>query len=829
MSLVKFTRNLPAHWATCGIYLKGQEVEVERDGAKSIEIACGKRPIGFTHHSTVSPERTALVLERNPDRYGAVGVYTGPRSVGLVCLDIDVNLSVLRKEWEEDLGGFHVTSPTPEAGKWFFTIPQDKWLSVDDVSRAATKRGFEVLWGRQAIICGAYPDGGEYVPHGDPNAIPEAPGWLLALMQESYELKRRDEKKRGIVSSKYSLRSREETAAIAQSCLNAIRPEGGGEDLWWRVGAMLHSELPGEEGLELWREWSQRDPDYEDHWRGSSDPCAERWTGFKNKGTKGLGFGSLVNLADEFDPNRDRFQKDGLTALVEEIEATPIRYRQDYLAGQELLDRALKLEDEIENPAVLDQAKHLLGLEAGRRDGALTVDRLLDTHLTFERSGGIKESDLSTLDDSGFEYLVPGLIPKPWLLLVHADGGTGKSAMAQTLCKHVTQGMPFNVHGKMFDVPRGKALWLNGDQSERVLRRQFELIGVNTGVDVVAEWDMAWYRRFCRMQKKGTYDLIVIDSLDGCNDSNPYEENRREYALPLKKLARRNGIDFPACSIVVLHHNNRNGNFRGTSSIKAAVDETWNMQKLDAAMTAKLELPFNSRLITVEKSRDDREGQEMVFTLQQDFTYKIGTPESAKLVRGNTPNDYMLDLLDLFADETTADVWSAPMIEAHEKLGGDNRTRAIRYSLQKLEAQKLIERCDPPTPPSGRGKPPAFYRLSGSSIRKAFSKRSSRAQGESEKECVKNQTPCTGTDLNDKTVCQKSSFVNNPTPTPSQDPEGGAIIDKPALLTNPLSNKNDCAAVDLNKDTEPHVHKGEQPSGAVTDEERQASINRWKL
>ena len=64
------------------------------------------------------------------------------------------------------------------------------------------------------------------------------------------------------------------------------------------------------------------------------------------------------------------------------------------------------------------------------------------------------------------------------------------------------------------------------------------------------------------MQEKGKYDLIVIDSLDGCNDSNPYEENRREYALPLKKLARRNDIDFPACSIVVLHHNNRNGNFR---------------------------------------------------------------------------------------------------------------------------------------------------------------------------------------------------------------------------------------------------------------------------
>ena len=38
------------------------------------------------------------------------------------------------------------------------------------------------------------------------------------------------------------------------------------------------------------------------------------------------------------------------------------------------------------------------------------------------------------------------------------------------------------------------------------------------------------------MQNKYAYDLVIIDSLDGCNDSNPYEENRREYALPIRNL-----------------------------------------------------------------------------------------------------------------------------------------------------------------------------------------------------------------------------------------------------------------------------------------------------
>ena len=91
---------------------------------------------------------------------------------------------------------------------------------------------------------------------------------------------------------------------------------------------------------------------------------------------------------------------------------------------------------------------------------------------------------------------------------------------------------------------------------------------MQSNVDVMAEWDMQWYRQFCNLQNEKQYALVVIDSLDGCNDSNPYEENRREYARPLKRLARRNGKDFASCSIIVIHHNNRNGGFRGTSAIR---------------------------------------------------------------------------------------------------------------------------------------------------------------------------------------------------------------------------------------------------------------------
>ena len=67
------------------------------------------------------------------------------------------------------------------------------------------------------------------------------------------------------------------------------------------------------------------------------------------------------------------------------------------------------------------------------------------------------------VDDTPFEYLIPGLLPKPWTLLVHADGGTGKTAMCQTIAKHIGHGKAFNVYGGLVNVPTGKVLWLNGD------------------------------------------------------------------------------------------------------------------------------------------------------------------------------------------------------------------------------------------------------------------------------------------------------------------------------------------------------------------------------
>ena len=513
-----------------------------------------------------------------------------------------------------------------------------------------------------------------------------------------------------------------------------------------------------------------------------------------------LFIGSLIYEADAVDPERARFQRDGLTQLVEEIQASPAKFKLEIISGQELLDRAAELERTIEDPALLDQAKHELAAEAGRtREGSTAIDRLLDAHLTFKRNANYKAKDISELDNADFEYIIPGVLPKPWLLLVHADGGTGKSAMCQTLCKHVSQGKPFEVYGAMEDLPKGKCLWLNGDQGARIVRRQFEAIGVDTGVDVVGEWDMSWYSRFKRIQgggideegvyKPGRYDLVVIDSLDGCNDSNPYEENRREYALPLKRLARRNGEDFGACTIIVIHHNNKSGSFRGTSAIKAAVDETWNMTRLDNKQIAELGIPLNSRLITVEKSRDDREGNQMLFTLLPDFTYRIGAaPEPRDVQVAMSPNQLMRGVLDYM--RKTGEVVCLNDLVEHDQFGGVMKRRALEHVLKRLYSHQLIERVDAPLR-RGKGRPPVFYKATGVISKRPFNLSLARGVSPSNGGLFENPSP--GTEDKFRRVRENPSVG-------IKDDAPGLYSDHP-IFPEPVGNKIPSSATDYTKST----------------------------
>jgi hypothetical protein len=680
MNLLSFVRSLPNHWATAPIYKKG--VPLPKGGE-----ACGKNPLGRAHHDKMAPEATAMVIERQPETFQAVGVFTGPRSEGLVILDVDANLGAVEAKWGKDLAGApRITSPKKAAAKFLFTVPQELWTEVSDISLAASGEGWEVLWGRQGLLNGAYPAGGTYTLKGDLNAVPEAPGWLLERMKQSFKAKNDKKVGKSLRDGRWSMRSTEERIAIAQSCLSVIQPQGrGSEQLWWQIGAMLQSDLPGDEGLNLWREWSLQDSEYENDWADGKDPCQSRWdAGFKQGG---LGFGSLIRLADHYDPERARFTRDGCGSVVDEVEAKPVFYQRVSLSFEEVIQKARSYL-ELDNPAEMNFKLNSLALDAGYRD-QFALEKLIVDQIQFEGAKGLMDvSALQDLDGQR-EYLIPDVLPHPSVALIYGAGGDGKSMFAWTLAKHIATGAPFVVRGKHVPVQQGPVLLLNGDQPLLQLKEQLEEVEypLDDRTKLLTDWSLQRYAQFIKLMEKVQPKLVVIDSLIGCSGGRAFDENKSDFATPLYWLTRNNGVLFPATTILIIHHANKQGGFRGTSAIRDAVDTTLSLRKPSKEEVEKGSVPEHSRIVTIEKSRFGRSGTALIMRQEDDLSFSVAdfTPEvDDSNTSPSSVTDKVLQRLRIGHPRafSNTDLNSDPVV------GG--KTAAIQKSLQRLVKRGLI-------------------------------------------------------------------------------------------------------------------------------------------
>ena len=102
MSNANFIPNIPLNWSTCPIYAKGvllpKKNETDPDA-----FAGGKSPLGKAWKLNLNVEESALMIEKQPEVFKAIGVFTGVKSEGLVIFDVDRNLGAIKKKWGKDL------------------------------------------------------------------------------------------------------------------------------------------------------------------------------------------------------------------------------------------------------------------------------------------------------------------------------------------------------------------------------------------------------------------------------------------------------------------------------------------------------------------------------------------------------------------------------------------------------------------------------------------------------------------------------------------------------------------------------------------------------
>jgi hypothetical protein len=688
--LLAFVRQLPVGPAYAPIYAKGQVF------GKHDDVSKGKAPHEDSHHRVMSPADVALLIERKPEVFKAVGLFTGIRSGGLVILDVDANLSTLRKKWGNTLDGAPVvTSTKKNAAKFIFRVPEEQRSRVKGISGRVTGAGYEVLWGMQGVIAGEYPgssDGkapsGFYALQGDLSAVPEAPEWLLAEMRAAKEA---DAPAQGLIKNRkgldFSGRTEDELFELVQDCLSVLPHLGRGtEDYWWSVGAMIAEALPNEKGLMLWSSWSAEDPAFEEDWT-SGNPCEAKWPHILKRAgrAENKGLGSLIFLADQYDAERQRFRESSRKTLGELEDSKVQRIQAVHLDYQEVITRA-KVLQQLENPAEMAHKMNVLALEAGYRDAG-ALERLLIAQMQFEQQDDEMAMSRLLEKDLKFEYLIPDLLPCPGTVMIHGAGGDGKSMSAWTIAKHVARGIPFSVRGDLVPVEAGPVLILNGDQSEVQVQQQLRDLEFQPSdpVTVVMGWDLNWYYRFVKLIEKHQPKLVIIDSITGCSRGSAFDENKKEFASPIYWLANNNGRTFPACTILLIHHANKTGGFRGSTAIRDAVDEVWGLRRPDKKQVEQT--GYNARLITVEKSRAGRDGSKLLMKLENDLTFSL-----ADYVEVDTDSASPASIVDRVLQRLRA---AYPRALSRSDLAADalcgGSVAAIGKALQRLASRGLVD------------------------------------------------------------------------------------------------------------------------------------------
>ncbi|MFZ9656639.1 MAG: AAA family ATPase, partial [Limnohabitans sp.] len=537
---------------------------------------------------------------------------------------------------------------------------------------------------------------GFYGITGDLEAVPEAPAWLIAEMKDSCS---REVQDAGFIKNRkaidFSDRDPSEVAEIVQSALRVIPGQGAGSrDHWIKVGMAIHSELPNDLGLTLWSAWSSDDPEFADDWK-RSNPCEEVWKSFK-RGAVTLG--TLFWMADQQMPGRLWLAED-LRKVVMQLEADAAseflpRFAEIMTATREAL--------QLENPAEQKYELHKIAYKAKMRD-AFELEKMYVDQVQYESQA--ETMTVGELLDQDFQrsYLIPDLLPNPAVVLIYGAGGDGKSMAAWTLAKHVATGAPFVIRGQHVPVQQGPVLLLNGDQPLVQLQEQLEEVEMPADAPVTlrTDWTLQSYARFQKLMERVQPKLVVIDSLIGCSGGRAFDENKSDFATPLYWLTRNNGVLFPAATILIIHHANKTGGFRGTSAIRDAVDETWSLKRPSDKQLEKT--GPNARIITIEKSRSGRGGTSLLMRQEADLSFTLADWTAEVDPAESTPSgitDRVLQRLRVVypAGKTREELNADPIC------GGS--VTAIRKSLQRLEKRGLIQSLDGPSASGKRGGTP---------------------------------------------------------------------------------------------------------------------------
>lgn len=190
-------------------------------------------------------------------------------------------------------------------------------------------------------------------------------------------------------------------------------------------------------------------------------------------------------------------------------------------------------------------------------------------------------------DTEDVEWLIEGVLPKSGILLLTGDAGVGKSWLMMEMAIALDEDRDWLGY---FKTKRARTLVIDQENSRSLLKERLNLLlGTKTQDSGVLflpdEWilldNQEQYRALDEMMTRKKPQVVFMDSLVRFHAGNENDSGDMAFINGLlKRLVRKH-----ECALVVCHHNRKSGSssesvsFRGSSEIKAAVDNYFDVSK----------------------------------------------------------------------------------------------------------------------------------------------------------------------------------------------------------------------------------------------------------
>lgn len=529
-----------------------------------------------------------------------VGVITGPESNGLLVIDFDGVGSQAVRAFKAHFRRGPKALPKTVANisgkrgraKLYFQVPPHWWHQFEN--KSATWRNhkgnvvLEAIWqnttgtGRHAVIIGDHPESSHQNPlfyrwsegySPKDLAVAQAPEWLLlgivAQMENANTERTKEERQRsgeddGTPWERLTSWERRELVESAlEFCPNRLNRGSGTYEKVRRVLCGLINEFGVPTALEIVTrsKWNERN-----EWDTGSDVERVMLSLAKSRVSEEQKsrIASVFYFANEggwrpptwaIPPVDTKVQVEGLRKLINQV--------------------IMNQDDSVATAYLFGRAKKEYGVDSDRLRTECLAQYLGQMERSMSRT--ISEVYRDTRSDNVYSDAIDGFLGRR----VHVLAGSshaGKTTLACFLASRIIHGLPIDIDNVRHSVSKpGRVLIFTSDCSDMDMVRDLALEGIDYSAgDRLKVCSGLTFNNMIRIAKElesFAPDFVVYDCLTSMNPDVKIGDPA--YGNPIRDLTRYNGVAWPKCAHLILHHTSRDEptRFSGTEQIKAAAEE----------------------------------------------------------------------------------------------------------------------------------------------------------------------------------------------------------------------------------------------------------------